>query len=188
MNKSVRILAAILTALMLLTFAAGCSEKDSGDTTDYAINYNVQGHLFKENESKERSLVEAVVFTARNAELPGELKDGELKTNEESFQCIQLRGFPSMQNEENLSAYTRRANNGILEVQVAKSGSIRDRETGEVKMITEVSYQMFIDEQTNELLLCQITAEMDGQTQQYYFSPSPNSDSINDVLIRAYQK
>lgn len=173
---------------MLLTFAAGCSEKDNGDSTDYAIDYNVQGHLFKENESKERTLVEAVVFTARNTELPGKITDGELKANEENFQCIQLRGFPSIQNGENLSAYTRKANNGILEVQVAKSGSIRDRETGQVKMITEISYQMFIDEQTNELLLCRITADMDGQTQQYYFSPSPNPDSINDVLVRANQK
>lgn len=185
MNKNLRLLSLIFSGLMLLMLTAGCNKKDDGAPTDYAIDFNIQGYLFRQTDDG-RQYVEDAVFSARNPAWPDELKHGEAASDTTAFEYISLRGFPLIKNETALSAYTRDTGNGLLEVKVSKSGGIRDKETGEMKLITEAQYILFIDKETESLLLCQIFAEMDGEYQQYFFSPNRNPDRINDILIKAY--
>lgn len=198
-----QILCASIILLFIFTMS-GCSKESSSATdpnthtevptnppnnsetpAEYAIDYEIQGYLFKQNQY-ERVYIEDAIFTARNPSLPQILTGEEVNSKKTSFEHISLRGFPSIEDETALSTYTRDSGNGLLEVHVSKSGGIRDKNTGAMKLITEVQYILFIDKETNALLLCQIFAEMDGETQQYFFSPQRNPDHINDILIRAY--
>lgn len=202
-----RITKQILCASIILLFiftTSGCSKESTSATdpnthtevptktpnnsetpAEYAINYEIQGYLYKQNED-ERVYVEDIIFTARNPSLPQILTGEEVNSKKTSFEHISLRGFPSIEDETALSTYTRDSGNGLLEVHVSKSGGIRDKETGAIKLIVEVEYILFIDKETNALLLCQVFAEMDGENQQYFFSPQRNPDHINDILIKAY--
>lgn len=175
----------IFVAILLLTFAAGCTPK-SGDATTYAIDYNVQGYLFMDRDGQ-RTLVEETVLSAKNETYPQKIATGDTTPNDGTFEQFSLRGFPPINNTENLNVYSREVGDGILEVVIDQSASIRDSETGKITMITAVRYVLLIQENTKDLLLCHIITELGGPVQQYYFSPSPNPDSINDVLIRAYQ-
>ena len=189
MNKYFRLTALMLSVFMLLCAAAGCGKKESPSDAEppveYAIDYELQGYLFKETDEG-RVFVEDVLFTARNPSWPKELKSGEVNSEKTAFEYISVRGFPAIDQETALNTSKHEARNGLFKVDIIKGGGIRDSETGEVKLVTEVRYILFIDEETNELLLCQIYAEMDGETQQYFFSPVRNPDHINDIMIRGY--
>ena len=190
----------VFIILVYIFTISGCNSKESTPTVNeipknndisneipqkYDINYEIQGYLFKQTGDN-RVYVEQTTFSARNHLFPKELKDGGLNSENTSFEYISIRGFSAINNETALTTYTRDSGNGLLEVHVSKSAGIRDKNTGAMKLITEVQYILFIDKETNALLLCQIFAEMDGETQQYFFSPQRNPDHINDILIRAY--
>lgn len=203
MNTTKHLIKQILCVFIILVYIftiSGCNSKESTPTVNeipknndisneipqkYDINYEIQGYLFKQTGDN-RVYVEQTTFSARNHLFPKELKDGELNSENTSFEYISIRGFSAINNETALTTYTRDSGNGLLEVHVSKSGGIRDKNTGAMKLITEVQYILFIDKETNALLLCQIFSEMDGETQQYFFSPQRNPDHINDILIRAY--
>ena len=203
MNTTKHLIKQILCVFIILVYIftiSGCNSKESTPTVNeipknsdisdeipkkYDINYEIQGYLFKQTGDN-RVYVEQTTFSARNHLFPKELKDGGLNSENTSFEYISIRGFSAINNETALTTYTRDSGNGLLEVHVSKSGGIRDKNTGAMKLITEVQYILFIDKETNALLLCQIFAEMDGETQQYFFSPQRNPDHINDILIRAY--
>ncbi|MBQ7416267.1 MAG: hypothetical protein IJW14_04440 [Oscillospiraceae bacterium] len=186
MDKRIKLISIVLIIVMLMTISTGCKAKPDEPTQTYAIDYDIQGYLFKENQSAGRVFIEEITFTARNLSWPATLDDGEVSSEKSSFEYISLRGFPSIDHEDALSSYTHEVNNSILEVQISMPGSIRDNQSGEAKLIVEAKYVMLIDKETEELLLCQVFAEMDGQYQQYYFSPSRNPDTIGDILTRAY--
>lgn len=185
MNRYFRLSALTLATVLLLCIAAGCKRQESPSTENYAINYEIQGYLFKQTDDG-RKYVEDAYFTARNPSWPKTVKAGEMNSDKSAFEHISLRGFPAIDNETALNTSRHEAQNGLFKVDIIKGGAIRDSETGEVKLITEVRYILFIDEETEELLLCQIFAEMDGETQQYFFSPVRNPDHINDIMIRGY--
>lgn len=190
MNKLFRLLSTVLAILFVATLCAGCNTKEYVSHPPeicYAIDYDLQGYLYKQTDEG-RVFVEDASFTARNPSWPDELKENEAKEEKSSFEYLCVRAFPLIENETALATYTMEAFNGIQEVVVSKGGAIRDKDSGEVKLITEVKYVMFIDKETKELLLCQIFAEMDGENQQYFVSPQRNPDYINDILIRAYKK
>ena len=203
MNTTKHLIKQMLCVFIILVYIftiSGCNSKESTPTVNeipknndisneipqkYDINYEIQGYLFKQTGDN-RVYVEQTTFSARNHLFPKELKDGGLNSENTSFEYISIRGFSAINNETALTTYTRDSGNGLLEVHVSKSAGIRDKNTGAMKLITEVQYILFIDKETNALLLCQIFAEMDGETQQYFFSPQRNPDHINDILIRAY--
>ena len=152
---------------------------------NYAINYNLQGYLYKQTEDG-RMFVENISFTARNPYWPKELKYGEMNSDKSSFEYISLRGFPVIENETALNTSKYEAKNGLFKVDIIKTGGKRNKETGELLPIIEARYIMFIDAETKELLLCQIFAEIDGESQQYFFSPTNDLEYINDIVIRGY--
>lgn len=182
----------LFAVLIILAMLVGCTPaQNTTPTTEpsatYAIDYDLQGYLFKQTD-EDRVFVEDASFTARNPSWPDELKEGELKDDKSSFEYLCVLAFPLIKNETALATYTREAFNGIQEIVISKGGAIRDKDSGEVKFITEAKYVMFIDKETKELLLCQIFAEMDGENQQYFLSPQRTPEYINDILIRAYKK
>ena len=179
-----RILSMIIVLLYIFT-VSGCDKVEPASSKSYTINYELQGYLFMQTDEG-RVFVENTTFTARNPSWPKTVKAGEMNSDKSAFEHISLRGFPAIDNETALNTSRHEAQNGLFKVDIIKGGAIRDSETGEVKLITEVRYILFIDEETEELLLCQIFAEMDGETQQYFFSPVRNPDHINDIMIRGY--
>lgn len=186
----------LVISLLILTTFFGCTPAPDTtlDTTppatepatSYAIDYDLQGYLFIQGESSQRVFVENASFTARNPTWPKEMKDGEMNSDKTSFEYLSVRGFPIIENETALSTYKTEPRNGLYRVDVTLPGSKRDHETGELLLTIEARYVMFIDEETNELLLCHIYTDMDGEDQQYFFSPVNNLDYINDIMIRGY--
>ena len=182
-NRTLLILGIILA---LVVIAVGIYllffRPDPKTYRNYKINYDIQGYLFNEN----KEFIEDTTFTARNPHYPTMLRNGEVVSKKSSFECIRIKGFPIIDHESGLSTYTRNQNNNIRLVQINMGGSTQDEQTGSTIPTLGIQYILYIDKKSNELLLCHIIHEVNGETEQYYFSPQRNPDHINDILIRAY--
>lgn len=183
-NRTKRTLWIIAIILALVAIAVGIYllffRPDPKTYRNYKINYDIQGYLFNEN----KEFIEDTTFTARNPYYPTMLRDGEVVSKKSSFECVRIKGFPIIDHESGLSTYTRNLNN-IRLVQINMGGSTQDEQTGTTIPTLGIQYILYIDKKSDELLLCHIIHEVNGETEQYYFSPSSDPKNINDVLIRA---
>lgn len=175
----------LLLAIITLSVYWFCFRPNPETKKNYRINYDMQGYLFKETDEG-RVFVENTTFIARNPFWPKKVKDGEINSDKTSFEYISIADLPVIENETALNTSRYEPRNGLFKVDIIKGGGKQDSETGKLWPITEVRYIMFIDEKTNELLLCQIFMEKDGENQQYFFSPANDLDYINDIMIRGY--
>ena len=188
-NRRNRIVFILGVVLLLAIIGLGvywfCFRPNPETKENYRVNYDLQGYLFKETDEG-RVFVENTTFIARNPYWPKEIKEGEMNSKKSSFEYLCIGDFQVIENETALNTTRREPRNGLFMVDIVKTGGKPNPNGEGLLPIIEVRYIMFIDEETKELLLCHIFAEMDGENQQYFFSPVNDLNYINDIMIRGY--
>lgn len=171
-NKAVIIIAAAVGALaiitlgMLIWFFSPGAHRLFGFTN---LNTDQTGYLV----NQERQIVGEATFSAKGC-APSATEHG-VTAKKNAFSHIQIGDFPSITSDENASAYTRELDDDILMITVSTSSP-------ETEAL--LYYRVFIDMETNEILMGSFETIQSEETVRHYFFTTDDMDVINSTLDR----
>lgn len=133
--------------------------------------------------SQDREIIDEATFSAKGC-APATSEHG-VESKENAFSHIQIGDFPPITSDDKASAYTRQLNDNTLMVTVSTVETVENKaRSNNFDETSLLHYRVFIDTDTNEILMSSVERVQNGETTRQYFFTTDDMDIINSTLDR----